>query len=86
MAEYIDREKIFGVWRRIPAPASEVSLAAAIHQTPAIDIVQCKDCKHFCFDLIGRKNHLCMRKEVGFVLHRKADDFCSYGERYDNEN
>ena len=38
MAEYIDREKIFGVWRRIPAPASEVSLAAAIHQTPAEDV------------------------------------------------
>lgn len=86
MAKYIERDKIFSVWRSMPAPASVESLSAAIHQTPAIDIVQCKDCKHFCFDLIGRKNHLCMRKEVGFVLRRKADDFCSYGERYDNEN
>lgn len=46
-----------------------------------VKVVRCKDCKHFCLDLSGRENHLCMRKEVGFVVRRKADDFCSYGER-----
>lgn len=39
MAEYIERAKIFSVWRSIPAPASVVSLAAAISQTPAADVV-----------------------------------------------
>ena len=48
-------------------------------------IVRCKDCKHCCLDLSGRENHLCMRKEVGFVVRRKANDFCSYGERKGNE-
>lgn len=39
MAEYIEREKIFSIWKSIPAPASVVSLSAAIHQTPAADVV-----------------------------------------------
>lgn len=47
----------------------------------AVEVVRCKDCKYCCLDLSGRENHLCMRKEVGFVVRRKADDFCSYGER-----
>lgn len=38
MAEYIERDKIFSVWRSIPAPASVTSLAAAISQTPAADV------------------------------------------------
>lgn len=50
----------------------------------AAEVVRCKDCKHCCLDLSGRENHLCMRKEVGFVVRRKANDFCSYGERKDN--
>ena len=40
MAEYIDREKIFSIWRSMPAPASVTSLAAAISQTPAADVVE----------------------------------------------
>lgn len=39
MADYIDREKIFSIWRSMPAPASVTSLAAAISQTPAADVV-----------------------------------------------
>ena len=38
MTEYIDREKIFSIWRSMPAPASVTSLAAAISQTPAADV------------------------------------------------
>lgn len=38
----------------------------------APEVVRCKDFKHCCLDLSGRENHLCMRK---------ANDFCSYGER-----
>ena len=40
MADYIDREKIFSIWRSIPAPASVTSLAAAISQTPAADVAE----------------------------------------------
>ena len=38
MTDYIDREKIFSIWRSMPAPASVTSLAAAISQTPAADV------------------------------------------------
>lgn len=40
MADYIDREKIFSIWRSMPAPASVTSLAAAISQTPAADVAE----------------------------------------------
>lgn len=40
MADYIDREKIFSIWRSMPAPASVTSLAAAISQTPATDVAE----------------------------------------------
>ena len=40
MADYIDREKIFSIWRSMPAPASVTSLVAAISQTPAADVVE----------------------------------------------
>lgn len=42
MADYIDREKIFSIWRSMPAPASVTSLAAAISQTPAADVVEAR--------------------------------------------
>lgn len=38
MAEYIDRNMIFSVWRSMPGPASADSLIAAIHQTPPADV------------------------------------------------
>ena len=40
MADYIDREKIFSIWRSMSAPASVTSLAAAISQTPAADVAE----------------------------------------------
>ncbi len=36
--EYIERGKIFAVWRSMPSPASIESLAKAIYQTPAADV------------------------------------------------
>ena len=38
MSDYIERDKIFSVWRSIPAPASLTSLATAISQTPSADV------------------------------------------------
>ena len=51
-------------------------IRSIVDEAPTVDIVRCKDCKHyrtrwygFC-DLIGNEN-----------IHREDDDFCSYGER-----
>lgn len=38
MTEYIEREEIYRRWNAMPAPASAVSLSAAIQQTPAADV------------------------------------------------
>lgn len=51
MVDYIDREKIFSIWRSMPAPASVTSLAAAISQTPAADVVEVR---HGRWDENGR--------------------------------
>lgn len=95
MADYIDREALVERLTRNlnacnPGKFSERCYQDAINTVnffSAVDVapvVRCKDCKHCCLDLSGRENHLCMRKEVGFVVRRKANDFFSYGERKDN--
>ena len=58
---------------------------AVIENAPTIDavpVVRCKDCKHYeepycmlCKTRIGTSYH---SKDM---TYRKADDFCSYGER-----
>ena len=49
----------------------------------AVEVVRCKDCKHYApcvkpYNKVG----MCNSKMIGLI---KADDFCSYGEREDNE-
>lgn len=56
----------------------------AIENAPSVDaveVVRCKDCKHWqeSVDGITKWCPLLMDKET------KADDFCSYGERKDND-
>lgn len=86
MSDYIDRDKIFSIWRSIPAPASLTSLAAAISQTPTEDVVpvvRCKDC-------IWRGREECAmfyRCDCGEQHTWETDnDFCSYGERKEHAN
>jgi hypothetical protein len=50
------------------------------------EAVRCKDCKHYhprCQSAHweGKKNMCCRSANV----HTKPDDFCSYGERKDND-
>lgn len=89
MKEYIEREKIFSIWRSMPNPASAASLSAAIHQTPAADVapvVRCQECRYSSLpsgftQRYGEPGTLschygpCNRRNV------KGDDFCSYGQR-----
>ena len=52
-----------------------------VMQLPTIDLVRCKECKHW-LDGSGLCKH--WSKLYGSVL-TKADDFCSYGERKESE-
>ena len=53
--------------------------AYAIWELPSIDIVFCKECKHW-----HKKDTLTYCDRVDYGYGHKADDFCSYGERNDN--
>ena len=86
MADYIDREKIFSIWRSIPAPASVTSLAAAISQTPAADVVpvvRCRECTHYkiCDEWKNGKRMLCEIHHHSYLDHDGDNHFCSWGQR-----
>ena len=52
-----------------------------VEDTPTaevVEVVRCKDCKHLMFsDMYGE----CSQAHMGIV---RPDDFCSYGERKEN--
>ena len=77
MADYIDREKIFSIWRSMPAPASVTSLAAAISQTPAAEVVEVVRCDHCERRYEEDGEYFCSRTDMPCA----DDDFCSYGQR-----
>ena len=81
MSDYIERDKIFSVWRSIPAPASLASLAAAISQTPSADVapvIRCEECRYYQNAKLNKKGFLiCPASGMEIT----EDDYCSYGER-----
>ena len=68
---------------------SSEEVEEAIVEAPAVDavpVVRCKDCKHF-YDTHINPAHSCKRGgtqvwDVSFT----PDDFCSYGERRDDDD
>ena len=55
----------------------------------AVEVVRCKDCKHWSVDQYGCVCNLHSEKEnadyPAFEIQMLPTDFCSYGERKDNE-
>ena len=48
------------------------------------EVIRCKDCKHcMIFSMFTSKWYVCCRNEKGVDV--KADDFCSYAERGNDE-
>lgn len=48
-----------------------------------VEVVRCKDCKHWCIQEGNdiNQSYFCSRDKMWCMPTRKADDFCSYGER-----
>lgn len=64
----------------------EAVQADYIERLPAADVapvVRCKDCKYGDYDSKPDGAMVCLRTKDGFW--RKETDFCSYGERKDND-
>ena len=62
------------------------SIYAVIDNAPAADVAQvvrCKGCKYGDHDSKPDGAMVCLRTKDGFL--RKETDFCSYGERKDND-
>ena len=49
----------------------------------AVEVVRCKDCKHYDKTHLGNGDRRMCTKFLGLTIP-KPDDFCSYGERKDN--
>lgn len=53
----------------------------------AVEVVRCRDCKR-CFKHTTKRNRqymwICMRNDTD--LYVRPDDFCSYGERKDDDD
>ena len=70
----------------IPCDIMAVSTIAIVNAptVDAVEVVRCKDCKHWCYeyDDVG----LCVTDVPDIDgVQRYADDFCSYGERKGND-
>ena len=50
--------------------------------TDVVEVVRCKNCKYFGKDM-GYGKHDCKKYEMPYCLE---DDFCSYGERKEQED
>lgn len=65
-----------------PCEPGECFMYDAINNAPTVDaveVVRCKDCKHWT---MGYCNHFAY---YSYEPITNEDDFCSYGERKDNE-
>lgn len=82
--EYIRREEALKITTR--TCGDYAAAFAEIRKLPAADVapvVRCKDCKYGDYDSKPDGAMVCLRTKDGFW--RKETDFCSYGERKDND-
>lgn len=100
MAEYIERgaaiDAIMKVYVRTAGyKARERVFEAkeAVHRLPVADVVpvvRCRDCKYYRVSALLAPNKFCFRlkhpvedRPIGYNF--APDDFCSYGERKEND-
>lgn len=97
MSRYVDTDKVYETARKYhkdfaQSIADLTSLREVLEDTPPADVtevVRCKDCKYFLDK--QRKNHqgicMCGEKDTSYAadFYPYLDDFCSYGERKDEE-
>lgn len=97
MAEYIDRETL-KEWILKQKRLAKGYVVQMLDETPTADVVevvQCKDCKHFMLYTAEHKETVegadgdcylrLMNSECKQFVACKHDDYCSYGERKEQE-
>ena len=89
MSRWVDAEWLMKYFKRGKEYKGEYVLDDLKYDAPSIDIVRCKECKHWkqIIGMIGECESDYMWStlagEITEVnsIDRNADDFCSYGER-----
>lgn len=84
MSKYVNADELTQVLQGIRVSGAKVLdfndaldwVCDVIGELPVVDIVHCKDCKHYTTDNGGGCN-----KENGGLMFATETDFCSYGER-----
>ena len=85
MPEYIEREALLDAIKNDVAPFRISMVFRHIHKAHAVDaveVVRCRDCK-FCEPSSVTNRYFCDWHREYFET--MLDDFCSNGERKDNE-
>lgn len=70
--------------RKSTSPSGAEWIVAKVNEMPSADVVEvvrCKDCKHYTTDNGGGCN-----KENGGLMFATETDFCSYGERKETDD
>ena len=85
MSDLIDRKALIAEYDRvhIGPPGGARKLMEDAPAVDAVEVVRCKDCKHYNEDALACN----LLSWVNSSEHENwyADDFCSYGERRNDE-
>ena len=91
MSRYIDAEWLRSLYAdfkdyggRTDWETPVANVLATIDDAPSIDLVRCKECKHHTSDDECIHPHW-DSAELSIYMAAYADDFCSYGERRNDE-
>ena len=86
MSRWIDAEWLMNFFTDIPDNFTLTigNLRATVNEAPSIDIVRCRECKHYEDpDHKIFENCVKWKDSNGIILPMKPNDSCSYGERVD---
>ena len=91
MAEYIEREaaiqEVKHAWSKGLEPSQYIEIIPAADVVP---VVRCRECIHYREHRTKRYKQLirkCLRMaRHDMTYHVKSDDFCSYGQRKEEEH
>lgn len=83
MADYIKREDV------LQAIAGLLNVTEQIDSADVVEVVRCKDCEYWNKDEDVLNDGICDEWsdfEDSLIRYTKPDDYCSHGERKEQEN
>ena len=88
MNRYVNLDEATGLFIVVDVKMVGSFVAYMLESLPTIDIVYCEDCKYFRTGILkvgGTYNGCGVWIDDGNEIEVEPNQFCSYGERIDNE-